>query len=229
MQGCAAGERAGLCCKSRGSSGIDVNMSRLVHAPLFRGRHFGDDVITLAVEWYLSDSLSYRNRQDMLSQRGVCVDSSTLCRWVHRYARVLEFGLRPRRSPTGKIWHLDETYIRVRGEWAYLYRAVDEGGATVDFFLSPTRNEHAAKLFFRHALVTVQQPAPEQIVVDGNPTYPIVVRALQREGLLPAHTKYKHPYHGNNQIEQDHRGIQRRVRAKQGFRSWSGARAAIAG
>jgi IS6 family transposase len=204
-------------------------MAQPVHAPLFRHRHFADDVIILAVRWYLSFSLSYRDVEELLRERGVAVDHTTIWRWIQQYAPELGRRLRSRLGKTGQRWHVDETYVRVAGKWTYLYRAVDEHGATVDFFLSEDRDVRSAKLFFRHALETLKRPIPDEIVADGNPTYPIAVRALQREGILPTGTRWRCPAHGNNRVEQDHRAVQRRLKAKQSFRSLAGAKCTVAG
>jgi transposase-like protein len=204
-------------------------MSHQIHAPLFRHRHFSDDVIILAVRWYLRFSLSYRDLEELLRERGVAVDHTTLWRWIQRYAPEFERRLRSHLANTGQRWHVDETYVRVAGNWTYLYRAVDEHGATVDFYLSEKRDVRAAKLFLGHAIETLKRPAPIDIVADGNPTYPIAVRALQRDGILPKTTRSRCPVHGNNRIEQDHRSVQQRLKAKQSFRSLDGARRTVAG
>src|ERR1017187_5039785 len=172
-------------------------MARLAHAPLFRGRHFPDDLIILAVRWYLRYSLSYRDLQELLAERGVAVDHTTIWRWVDHYGPELDQRLRPYLRPTGTNWRMDETYVRVCGEWTYLYRAVDSQGTTVDFYLSRARDVRAAKLFLRKAMADAQRVDPEELVVDGNPTYPIAVRALQREGVLPPACQWRCP--GMNQ------------------------------
>jgi len=119
---------------------------------LFRGRHFGDDIILLCVRWYLRYSLSYRDLEEMITERGLSVDHSTIARWVLRYAPVLNERLRRHvRRPAGS-WRVDETYIRVNGRWTYLYRAVDSAGNTIDFMLSPKRDAIAAKQFLQLAL-----------------------------------------------------------------------------
>jgi transposase-like protein len=186
-------------------------------------------VIILALRWYLRYSLSYRDLEEMLIERGVRVDHSTIWRWVNRYGRELDRRIRDHLRPTGTQWRVDETYIRVAGEWTYQYRAVDAQGATVDFLLSPTRNVAAAKIFLRKTMKVSRRLPPEEIVVDGNPTYPIAVRALQREGVLPRTCRCRCSHQDNNLIEQDHRAIQRRADAKQHFRSMAGARHTIAG
>ncbi|SRR5579871_491749 len=204
-------------------------MACLPHAPLFRGRHFPDDIIILAVRWYLRYSLSYRDLEELLAERGVAVDHKTLWRWIDRYAPELDQRLRRHLRPTGASWRVDETYIRVAGEWTYLYRAVDSQGATVDFYLSPTRDVAAAKFFLRKAVADSGRMVPQEIVIDGNPTYPIAIRSLQRAEILPRSCRWCCSHAENNLIEQDHRGIQRRADAKQYFRSFSGARHTIAG
>jgi transposase, IS6 family len=204
-------------------------MAGLVHAPLFRGRHFADEVITLAVHWYLRFSLSYRDVEELLRERGMAVDHTTVWHWVQRYAPELERRVRRHCAPIGRKWHLDETYIRAAGEWVYLYRAIDETGATVNFFLSRERSARAARFFLKRALERPERPVPLELVVDGNPTYPIAVRSLQREGKLPRETRWRCQKKSNNLLEQDHRAVQRRVKAKQNFQSVAGARCAIAG
>jgi transposase, IS6 family len=204
-------------------------MARSTHAPLFWGRHFPDDIISLAVRWYLRFSLSYRDLEEIMAERGVSVDHSTIWRWVDRYAPELERRLRSHLQPRIPVWRVDETYIRVGGEWTYLYRAVDGRGATVEFYLSRTRDVEAAKLFLRKAMAEQTITPPVLMVTDGNPTYPIAVREMQRENKLPGSCKLRCSHSENNLIEQDHRGIQRRAEAKQYFRSFGGASHTIAG
>jgi transposase-like protein len=204
-------------------------MARSTHAPLFCGRHFPDDVISLAVRWYLRYSLSYRDLEEIMAERGVLVDHSTIWRWVDRFAPELERRLRKHLQPRIPVWRVDETYVRVAGEWTYLYRAVDGRGATVEFYLSRTRDVEAAKVFLRKAMTGEGVMAPLVVVADGNPTYPIAVREMQREEKLPRSCKLLCSHSENNLIEQDHRGIQRRAEAKQYFRSFGGASHTIAG
>ena len=204
-------------------------MSRSTHAPLFYGRHFPDDIISLALRWYLRYSLSYRDLKEILAERGISVDHSTIWRWVDRFAPELERRLRPLLQPRIPVWRVDETYVRVAGEWTYLYRAVDGRGATVEFYLSRTRDVEAAKLFLRKAMADKRLMPPVLMVTDGNPIYPIAVREMQRESKLPLSCKLRISHSENNLIEQDHRGIQWRADAKQHFRSFGGASHTIAG
>src|SRR6202035_4879614 len=103
---------------------------------LFKWRQFEPEVILLAVGWYLRFSLSYRDVEELLAERGLRADHVTVWRWVQRYAPEIQRRLRPRLRPTNDSWRVDETYIRVKGQWVYLYRAVDSTGATIDFLLS---------------------------------------------------------------------------------------------
>ena len=119
---------------------------------LFKWRQFEPEVILLAVGWYLRFSLSYRDIEELLAERGLHADHVTVWRWVHRYAPEIERRLRSRLRPTNDSWRVDETYIRVKGKWVYLYRAVDSTGATVDFLLSAKRDAAAAERFLAKGL-----------------------------------------------------------------------------
>ena len=119
----------------------------------FKGRHFGGEIVLWAVRWYCRYGISYRDLEQMMAERGVSVDHSTIYRWVQRYAPEIEKRLRWHwRRPRSGSWRVDETYVKVRGKWSYLYRAVDKLGNTIDFYLSPTRNTAAAKRFLAKAL-----------------------------------------------------------------------------
>src|SRR5947209_210242 len=109
-------------------------------AALFRGRHFTDEIIVLCVRWYLRYSLSYRDLTEIMCERNLSIDPSTIWRWMQRYAPELNERIRRELKPTNGSWRTDETYVRVAGRWTYLYRAVDSTGATIDFFLSETRD-----------------------------------------------------------------------------------------
>jgi transposase-like protein len=103
---------------------------------LFRGRHFEDVIIILCVRWYLRYSLSYRDLEEMMAERGLSVDHVTVWRWVQHYAPILNQRLRRELRHPNRSWRVDETYVRVAGKWAYLYRAVVSVGDTIDFMLS---------------------------------------------------------------------------------------------
>src|ERR1700687_2364986 len=133
---------------------------------LFKWGPFEPEVILLAVGWYLRFSLSYRDVEELLAERGLLVDHVTVWRWVQRYAPELERRLRSRLTPTNDSWRGDETYVRVKGKWVYLYRAVDSTGATIDFLLSAKRDTVAAKRFLAKALGGANHPHPRVINTD---------------------------------------------------------------
>ena len=151
---------------------------------LFKWRHFEPAIIVCAVRWYLRFSLSYRDVEELVTERGLAVDHTTIWRWVQRYAPELNKRCRRELKPTTRSWRVDETYISVAGAWTYLYRAVDSTGATIDFWLSAQRDAVAAKRLFQRALRSAGHPRPRLINVDGNPSHPKVVTELKRERKL---------------------------------------------
>src|ERR1700756_2539815 len=149
---------------------------------LFKWRQFEPEVILLAVGWYLRFSLSYRDVEELLADRGLHADHVTVWRWVQRYAPEMERRLRSRLKPTNDSWRVDETYIRVKGKWVYLYRAVDSTGATIDFLLSARRDTVAAKRFLGKALGGENRPHPRVINTDKDAAYPPAIVGLKAEG-----------------------------------------------
>jgi transposase, IS6 family len=196
---------------------------------LFKWRQFEPEVILLAVGWYLRFSLSYRDVEELLAERGLRADHVTVWRWVQRYGPEMEQRLRRRLKPTNDSWRVDETYIRVKGKWVYLYRAVDSTGATIDFLLSAKRDVDAAERFLAKALVRGNQPAPRVINTDKHAGYPPAIVRLKSVGTLEENCRHRPVQYLNNVLEQDHRAIKRRVRASQHFRSFWGAWRTIAG
>ena len=135
---------------------------------MFKGRHFDRSVILLCVRWYLAYSLSLRDLEEMMAERGISVDHVTIHRWTLRYApELLERFNQRKRAVTGR-WPIDETYVRVRGQWRYLYRAIDSNGDTVEFWFSEHRSLTAAQRFLRQALT--RHGRPERIIIDGSQT-----------------------------------------------------------
>lgn len=160
----------------------------------FKGRHFQRDIILWAVRWYCKYGISYRELQEMLAERGVNVDHSTIYRWVQRYAPEMEKRLRWYwRNPSDLCpWHMDETYVKVNGRWAYLYRAVDSRGRTVDFYLSSRRNSKAAYRFLGKILNNVKKwQIPRFINTDKAPAYGRALALLKREGRCPSDVEHR--------------------------------------
>jgi transposase, IS6 family len=215
----------------------------------FKWRHFQAEIILLCVRWYLRYSLSYRDLEEMMLERGLHVDHTTIFRWVQRYAPQLEKRCRPHLKACNDSWKVDETYIKIKKVWTYLYRAVDSQGNTLEFLLSPTRDAEAAKRFFVKALhsraCSVSQegrPLEEQVdqltpAVESNPTpsvprvinvdknaaYPKAIADLKASGWLASSVELRQVKYLNNLIEQDHRFIKRLVKPGLGFFSFETA------
>jgi len=159
-----------------------------------------------------------------MAERGVAVDHSTIHRWVLRYALELNKRLRPHLKPTNDSWRVDETYIKIKGVWKYLYRAVDSEGNTLDFMLSAKRAGKAAARFFRKVLKAKHTQAPRVITVDKNAAYPVAMETLKADETLASETQLRQSKYLNNVIEQDHRTIKRIVNPMMGFQSFITAR-----
>jgi transposase-like protein len=197
--------------------------------PLFKWRHFTGEIIVCGVRWYLRYALSYRDVEELMQERGVSVDHTTVFRWVQRYAPELDKRCRPHLTETNDSHRVDETYIKIKKQWYYLYRAVDSAGQTIDFLLSKTRDATAAERFFRKALRAKHTATPRVITVDKNAAYPPAFETLQQEGQLPASCTLRQCKYLNNVIEQDHRFIKRRVNPGLGFGSFRTARRTLQG
>jgi transposase, IS6 family len=201
----------------------------MTDARAFRGFRFPAEVILWAVRWYLQFPLSYRDLERMLADRGVAVDHVTLYRWVQRFAPELEKRTRRHLRSCRGPWHVDETYVRVGGQWRYLYRAVDGTGQTIDFLLSAKRDKKAARRFFRKALGRANTRHPREVITDRLTSYPGALRAMKRAGELWRFTRHRRGRWLNNRVEQDHRRIKRRTRPMLGFKRFVTARRTLAG
>jgi putative transposase len=191
----------------------------------FKGSQFEREIILWGVRWYVAYPISYRQLEEMMSERGVAVDHATLNRWVIKYAPEFEKAFRRQQRPVGRSWRMDETYVKIKGKWAYLYRAVDKEGQTVDFLLTPTRDRDAAEAFLRKAIR--KQRIPEKITIDqsGSNTAAIThYNKIHKTSIAIRQCKYL-----NNIVEQDHRAVKRKVRPMLGFKSFWAARCTIAG
>ncbi|WP_201382821.1 IS6 family transposase [Ktedonobacter sp. SOSP1-52] len=195
----------------------------------FKWRHFQSEIILLCVRWYVRYSLSYRDLEEMMMERGLHVDHTTIYRWVQHYAPELERRCRPYLKTTSDSWRVDETYIKVKKEWVYLYRAVDAQGKTLDFVLSPTRDGEAAKRFFLKTLAAPHTAEPRVINVDKNAAYPKAFNELKARGHLPESCELRQVKYLNNLVEQDHRFIKRLAKPGMGFFSFETARRTLQG
>jgi putative transposase len=206
----------------------------VVEDAVFKGRHFDRSVLLLCIRWYLAYNLSLRNLEEMMAERGVSIDHATIHRWVVRYSSELlrRFNAR-KRAVTGK-WHVDEPYIKVKGRWMYLYRAIDSNGDTVEFWFSERRNPASAKRLLRKALK--RHGRPERIVIDGSQTNRQAILPCDAESRLQDRSRrglelirIRQSQYPNNRIGQDHRAIKRRVRPMLGFKSVDSARVILGG
>ena len=191
----------------------------------FKGSQFEREIILWAVRWYVAYPISYRQLEEMMGERGVAVDHSTLNRWVIKYAPEFAKVFRRCQCPVGRSWRMDETYVKIKGKSAYLYRAVDKEGQTIDFLLTPNRDRDAAEAFLRKAIRN--QGLPEKITIDqsGSNTAAIThYNQTHKTAIVIRHCKYL-----NNIVEQDHRAVKRLTRPMLGFKSFWAARCTLAG
>ncbi len=196
----------------------------------FKGAHFPKEVILYAVFFYLRYGVSYRDLEEIMAERGVELDHATLNRWVSRYAGLVADASRYKKRPADRSWRMDETYVKVKGEWVYLYRAIDKHGKTLDFMLSKRRNKAAATKFFARALEV--NGLPRKIVIDKSGANTAGIKAINKmlKGFgCPVPIEMVRRKYLNNIIEQDHRFIKRRIRPMLGFKSFASASSALAG
>jgi transposase, IS6 family len=196
---------------------------------LFKWKHYQAGIIMTCVRWYLKYSLSYRNLEEMMNERGLTIDHTTIMRWVHQYSPEINKRIKKYLRPTNDSWRVDETYVKIRGKWCYLYRAVDSSGDTVDFMLSPTRNQIAAKRFFKKALKSSHNQVPRVISVDKNIAYPPAIDKLKENEKLPKKVKLRQAKYLNNIVEQDHRAIKRIFKPMMGFKTFKSANRTLNG
>ena len=196
----------------------------------FKGNHFPKSVILYAVFFYVRYGVSYRDLEEIMAERGVEIDHATLNRWVVKFSPLIAANAQARKKPTAVSWRMDETYIKIRGEWTYLYRAVDREGETLDFMLSKRRDTGAARRFFKRAVGT--NGVPDRIAIDksganlaGLQSLNVILKFTGAGQIISIfQSKYL-----NNIVEQDHRFIKRITRPMLGFKAFHSAAATLAG
>lgn len=194
-------------------------------AKVLKRLHYPLEVMLTCVRWYVAYQLSLRHLEEMMAERGISVDHSTVHRWTLKLLPTLNKIFHQRKRQVGKSWRMDETYILVRGQWKYLYRAVDKAGNTIDFLLRAQRDKVAARRFFEKAIA--QHGQPDTVTIDGSPTNLAALRDINAEQPTPIvvrRVKYL-----NNIVEQDHRAIKRQTRPMLGFKDFHCARILLGG
>src|SRR2546426_10713295 len=191
----------------------------------FKGAHFPKEVILMGVRWYVAYPLSTRHVEELMEERGVDVDHSTINRWTIKYSPLLEEAFHRRKRLVWVSWRMDETYIKVKGQWRYLYRAVDKTGQTIDFLLTEERDEQAATCFLTQAIR--RHGVPETITIDGSEANAAAIRRYNAEhgtAIIIRQVKYL-----NNIVEQDHRAVKRVTRPMLGFKAFAATQCTLAG
>jgi putative transposase len=191
----------------------------------FKGMRFPIDVILVCIGWYAAYPLSYRHLEQMMEERSILVDHSTINRSAIRFLPLLEKLSRKHKRKVGTGWRMDETYIKVKGTWKYLYRAVDKEGKTVDFLLTAHRDMAAARQFFKKAMR--ENDVPEKIAMDKSGVNKAAIDEINNAMAAPItvrQVKYL-----NNIVEQDHRAIKRVTKPTLGFKSFRAASNVLAG
>src|ERR1700752_106397 len=191
----------------------------------FKGVHFPQEIILTCVRWYVAYPLSTRHVEELMQERGVSIDHSTVNRWVIKYSPPLEDAFHRRKRPVGRSWRMDETYIKIKGEWRYLYRAVDKQGQTIDFLLTEHRDQEAALRFLKKAIR--RHGVPEKITIDGSEANEAAIKRYNQEhgtSIDIRQIKYL-----NNIVEQDHRAVKRITRPMLGFNSFAAAQDTLTG
>jgi transposase-like protein len=196
---------------------------------VFKWRHFQPVIILQCVRWYLKYGISYRDLEEMMEERGVSVDHTTIYRWVMKYAHELRKRSKWYCRNHSTSLRVDETYIKVKGQWKYLYRAIDKHGDTIDFYLSHTRNTKAAKRFLSKTLKTSKYWITAKINTDQNPAYNQAIAELKAENQSYAHIEHRKVKYLNNRLESDHGKLKRLIKPMLGFKSMKSANSSITG
>ncbi|SBT15601.1 IS6 family transposase [Vibrio celticus] len=197
----------------------------------FSGRHFPSCIILQAIRYCVSYKLSYREIEEIFAERGIDTDHSTINRWVIRYAPLLEHRARGRKKPVAASWRMDETYINVKGQWKYYYRAVDKYGCIIDFLLCDRRDEKAARAFFTKAIG--YNGLPEKVVTDKSSANALALHNINVQlwltGRILNLIEVLQVKYLNNIVEQSHRRVKGKMNQALGWKSDEGAKATLAG
>jgi len=178
----------------------------------------------MSVRWYVAYALSYRDIKELMAERGVAVDHSTLNRWVVKYSPKLEAEFsRHHKRQVGRSWRMDETYLKIKGQWYYLYRAVDKLGETIDFVLSKNRDECSAKRFFNKAIV--YSGSPEEVTIDKSGSNNTALKSINKNLSVEDKIEIRQVKYLNNIVESDHRFIKRLIKPMMGFKAFHSANA----
>src|SRR6266853_2417244 len=191
----------------------------------FKGAHFPQDIILMGVRWYVAYPLSYPHVEELMEARRVPLDHATIQRWVVKYSPLLEEAFHRRKRPVWVSWRMDETYIKIKGQWYYLYRAVDKHGQTIDFLLTKHRDERAANRFLTKAIR--RHGVPEKITSDGSAANKASIESYNEEhgtAIEIRQIKYL-----NTIVEQDPRGVKRITRPMLGFKAFDAAQSTLTG
>jgi len=191
----------------------------------FKGAPFVKDIILTCVRWYVAYPLSDRQVEELMQARGGAVDHATINRWVLKYSPPLEAAFHSGKRPVWISWRIDETYIKVKGQGRYLYRAVDKTGQTIDFLLTEQRDEQAAKRFLTKSIR--RHGVPVTITIDGSEANALAIRSYnEAHGTTITIRQVKYL---NNVVEQDHRSVKRVTRPMLGFKAFDAAQNTLAG
>ncbi len=158
---------------------------------LFKRKQYQPDIILLTVRWYLRYIHHFRGLVEMMGELGLFKSHTTIMVWVHQYGLELDKRIRRHLKQTNYSWKVDETYIKVKGQWMYLYRAVDSKGNTIDFYQNKTGNQKAVKRFFKKALQSFHVSKALVITVDKNLAYPIAIEQLKKEKSITGNTRLR--------------------------------------
>ena len=191
----------------------------------FKGAHFPPDVILMGVRWYVAYPLSTRHVEELMEERGVEVDHSTINRWVIKYSPQLEEAFHRHKRPVWVSWRMDETSSKGKGEWRSLYRAVEKQGQTIDFLLTEQRDEHAAKRFLTKAIR--RHGVPEKITIDGSAANKAAITSYNEEHGTAI--EIRQIQYRNNIVEQDHRRGKRITCPRLGCKAFDAAHATLVG